>query len=126
MTDLVRRIEWPGKAPVEQILDREWIVTNGIDIAASEGTDVRAVHGGTVAFAGPFAGYGRLVIIDHGGQEYSLYGNLRDEALSQGQAVARGDVVGTVGVAATGAAGLYFELRVDGRAVDPLQWLRKP
>jgi septal ring factor EnvC (AmiA/AmiB activator) len=121
-------LDWPVSGTVRQAFgaSRSGIVTNGIDIAAGEGADVHAIHEGTVAFAGPFAGYGRLVIIDHGAQTFSLYGNLRDEAVTQGRPVSRGDVVGTVGVAATGAAGLYFELRVDGRAVDPLQWLRNP
>ena len=76
------------------------------------------------AFAGPFAGYGNLVIVDHGAQTYSLYGNLKEVALTKGAALTRGDLIGTVGVATTGATGLYFELRVDGRPVDPLQWLR--
>ena len=67
---------------------------------------------------------GRLVIVDHGTQTFSLYGNLKDVALAKGATVARGDLIGMVGVAATGATGLYFELRVDGRQVDPLQWLR--
>ena len=121
-------LEWPSDGTVRQPFGgsaRSGVVTNGIDIAAPEGAPVRAIHEGTVAFAGPFAGFGRLIIIDHGGQAFSLYGNLQEESLAQGQRVARGDTVGSVGVATTGAAGLYFELRIDGRPVDPLQWLRK-
>jgi septal ring factor EnvC (AmiA/AmiB activator) len=86
---------------------------------------VTAVHEGVVAFADVFSGFGKLVIVDHGAQTFSLYGNLADVGVTRGAHVQHGDAVGTVGVAATGAAGLYFELRVDGRAVDPLEWLRR-
>ncbi len=99
--------------------------TTGIDIATPEGTEVQAVHDGTVAFADAFTGFGRLVIVDHGGQAFTLYGNLQETRVARGARVGRGDIVGTVGVSTTGAAGLYFEVRVDGRPVDPLQWLRK-
>jgi septal ring factor EnvC (AmiA/AmiB activator) len=99
--------------------------SQGIDIAAAEGSPVGAVHDGIVAFADSFVGLGRLVIIDHGGQAFTLYGNLRELAIARGTQVEHGQTLGTVGVAPNGAAGLYFELRVDGRPVDPLQWLRK-
>ena len=122
-------LAWPVAGSVRQAFGRAalggGVASNGIDIAAEEGDAARAVHDGTVAFAGPFSGFGHLVIVDHGGRAFSLYGNLRDTLVIQGRHVARGDPLGTVGVAATGAAGLYFELRIDARPVDPLQWLRK-
>ena len=65
------------------------------------------------------------MILDHGMQTFTLYGNLLDVAVKKGTRVERGQGVGTVGTTPTGAAGLYFEMRVDGQAVDPLQWLRK-
>jgi len=99
--------------------------SNGMEIAAPEGAPVRAVHDGVVAFAGPFAGFGNLVIVDHGSNAFSLYGNLLDVAVGRGAHVGRGDAVGTVGSPLAGPPGLYFELRVDGRPVDPLQWLGK-
>jgi septal ring factor EnvC (AmiA/AmiB activator) len=98
---------------------------NGIEIAASEGAPARAVHGGTVAFADTFAGYGNLVILDHGAQAFSLYGQLLDLAVARGARVEQGQAVGSVGASLTGTPGLYFELRIDGRPVDPLQWLKK-
>jgi septal ring factor EnvC (AmiA/AmiB activator) len=100
-------------------------VPGGIDIAAKEGELAVAIHDGTVAFADTFAGFGNLVIIEHGAQTFSLYGNLAGLGVAKGGRVNPGDVIGPVGVAPTGAAGLYFELRVDGRPVDPVQWLRK-
>ena len=100
-------------------------VRDGIEIAAAAGTPVRVVHGGTVAFAGPFMGYGRLVIVRHGERDYSLYGDLDAVDVAKGAQVDAGQVLGTVGVPpAGGPAGLYFELQIDGRAADPLQWLK--
>ena len=98
---------------------------NGIDIAAAEGSPVAAIHDGVVAFADTFAGFGNLVIVDHGAQSFSLYGDLLDMAVKKGARVERGQAVGTVGPAPTGPPELYFELRVDGQPVDPLQWLKK-
>ena len=97
----------------------------GIEIAAGEGAAVTAIHEGVVAFADVFAGFGNLVIVDHGAQTFSLYGDLLEIGVKRGGRVDRGQTIGTVGSAPTGPAGLYFELRVDGRPVDPLQWLKK-
>ncbi len=122
-------LEWPVAGSVRQAFGRSarpgTAASKGIDVEAVEGAPVHAVHEGSVAFAGPFPGFAQLVIVDHGGDAFSLYGNLGDTAVAQGARVARGDLVGTAGIAATGAAGLYFELRIDGRPVDPLQWLRR-
>jgi len=99
-------------------------VRNGIEIAADEDTPVRAIHGGSVGFAGPFTGFGTLVILDHGGNGYSLYGYLASTALEQGQTVETGAEVGRVGLAPAGPPTLYFEMRIDGRSVNPVQWLK--
>lgn len=101
------------------------IVRNGVTIAAEEGRAVAAIHEGTVAFAGPFTGYGQLVIIDHGGESYSLYGHLEDVTVQKGDRVERQRQLGTVGRTPVGDPALYFELRIDGRPVDPLQWLKR-
>ena len=97
---------------------------NGIEITAEEDTPVRAIHGGTVGFAGPFTGFGTLVILDHGTNGYSLYGYLGSTALQQGQTVETGAEVGRVGLAPAGPPTLYFEMRIDGRSVNPVQWLK--
>jgi septal ring factor EnvC (AmiA/AmiB activator) len=99
-------------------------VRNGIEIAAEEDAPVRAVHGGTVGYAGPFTGFGTLVILDHGSNGYSLYGYLASTSLQQGQTVDTGAEVGRVGVAPAGPPTLYFEMRIDGRSVNPIQWLK--
>lgn len=122
-------LDWPAEGQLRQrygaALQGRAAPSSGIDIAATEGAAVTAVHDGTVVYADAFAGFGQLVIVDHGAQAFSLYGNLREITRPRGARVQRGETVGTVGVSATGAVGLYFELRVDGRPVDPVQWLRK-
>ncbi len=100
------------------------ITRNGIEIAVTEAQQVRAVHGGTVAFAAPFVGYGTLVILDHGGNAFTLYGHLSEAFVETGARVERGSTVGRAGQNPAGQAVAYFEVRIDGRPVDPVQWLR--
>ena len=122
-------LDWPVAGTIRHGFGRTAAArstsSNGIEIAAEEGAPTLAIHGGVVAFADTFAGFGNLVILDHGSQTFSLYGNLLDIAVKKGVRIERGQAVGTVGSSVTGPAGLYFELRVDGQTVDPLQWLRK-
>jgi septal ring factor EnvC (AmiA/AmiB activator) len=117
-------LPWPANGEVKRRFSRG-SASNGIEIAAPEGADALAIHDGVVAFAGTFAGFGNLVILDHGSQTFSLYGDLLGIAVRKGARVADGDPVGSVGPTPAGTNGLYFELRVDGQPVDPLQWLKK-
>jgi septal ring factor EnvC (AmiA/AmiB activator) len=106
---------------------------NGIQVSLPEGEGVHAVHDGVVAYAGPFSGYGELVILDHGvdrgsargERSYSLYGHLSGVAVKKGDRVAEGATVGLTGRDPAGNPALYFELRVDGAPVDPLLWLKR-
>ena len=100
------------------------VVRNGIEIATIEAQQVRAVHPGTVSYAAPFAGFGTLVIVDHGNNAFSLYGHLSQTVVGEGATVARGAVIGRAGRSPAGVQSLYFELRIDGRPVDPVQWFR--
>ncbi|HEX2457555.1 MAG TPA: peptidoglycan DD-metalloendopeptidase family protein [Vicinamibacterales bacterium] len=101
------------------------IVRNGIEIGVNEGQLVRSVHDGTVAYAEPFSGYGNLVIVEHGERSYSLYGYLLSMQVSKGEHVEAQAPLGMSGRDPAGNPSLYFELRVDGKAVDPLQWLSR-
>jgi septal ring factor EnvC (AmiA/AmiB activator) len=98
----------------------------GIEIAASAGAPVSAVAPGRVLFAGWFRGYGQMVIVDHGAGDLSVSGYLDEVHVAAGDSVALGQPIGSVGE--TGSAsgpGLYFEIRHDGKAVDPALWLEK-
>ena len=124
-------LPWPARGPVLRPFGRQpssrfgtAIVRNGMEIGVAEGQPVRTVHEGTVAFADPFEGYGNLVIVDHGARAYSLYGYLGALGVSRGQHLEAQAAVGTGGRNPAGNPALYFELRVDGAAVDPLQWLK--
>lgn len=125
-------LPWPAPGRVLRPFGRQptsrfgtAIVRNGMEIGAEEGQPVRNIHEGSVAFADHFEGYGNLVIVDHGARAYSLYGYLGSVGAVRGQRVEPQAVVGTVGREPGGTPALYFELRVDGAAVDPLQWLKK-
>jgi len=96
---------------------------NGMSIALLEGQTVRAVHEGTVVYADVFAGYGDLVIVEHGDRSHSLYGYLSSLAVGKGDRVEAQAPIGASGVDPSGTPALYFELRIDGQPVDPLQWL---
>jgi septal ring factor EnvC (AmiA/AmiB activator) len=100
------------------------VVRNGIEISTIEAQQVRAVHPGTVSYAAPFAGFGTLVIIDHGNNAFSLYGHLAQTLVTEGATVERSAVIGRAGRSPAGVQSLYFELRIDGRPVDPVQWFR--
>jgi septal ring factor EnvC (AmiA/AmiB activator) len=117
-------LPWPVNGQVERRFSRA-SASNGIEISAPEGASAAAIHEGVVAFAGTFAGFGNLVILDHGSQTFSLYGDLLEIAVKLGARVEHGQPVGKIGPTPAGANALYFELRVDGQPVDPLQWLKK-
>jgi len=110
-------LDWP-------VAGRFTRARNGIEITAPEGTPVTAVHPGTVDYADAFSGFGNMVIVDHGNNYFSLYGYLGSIEVARGDHVDAGTQLGRVGTAPAGPAGLYFELRIDGRSVDPLQWLK--
>jgi septal ring factor EnvC (AmiA/AmiB activator) len=100
-------------------------VRNGIELSLPEGQPVHAVHEGTVAYADLFTGYANLVIVEHADKSYSLYGHLSSLSVKKGDRVEAGTTVGLAGRNPAGNPSLYFELRIDGRPVDPLQWLKR-
>lgn len=107
------------------------LVNNGIGIAAPVGTPVKAVEAGRVSHAGPFEGYGSMVMVNHGGGYYTLYMYLNSVAVADGQSIVSGQVIGTVGGAQTPeGAHVEFQVRAPIRGsmpepVDPLTWLTR-
>jgi murein hydrolase activator len=97
----------------------------GVVIAASEGSEVRAIHGGRVVFADWMRGFGLLTIIDHGKGYMSLYGYNQSLYKNVGDHVRQGEVIATVGDSGgRDSPGLYFEIRHDGKPDNPLLWCR--
>jgi septal ring factor EnvC (AmiA/AmiB activator) len=102
-------------------------IQRGIDVRCEEGLPVRAIHGGKVAHAGWFHGYGNLLIIDHGDGYFSLMAHLATLVRAKDDVIRRGDVVGTVGdTGSLKGTYLYFELRKGQQPLDPERWLQKP
>ncbi len=108
----------PRRDPIEG--DRRWHA--GIDLRAPAGAPVQAAAGGTVTHAGPAGSYGNLVVVDHGGGVETRYAHLESVDARVGERVPAGGAVGRVG--STGRATgphLHFELRRNGKAIDPAQ-----
>ena len=102
------------------------ILRHGFTYRPSKYETVHVVADGLVRVAGPFEGYGRLVVVEHSDGYFSLYGFLGSTAVSEGQRVRRTDPVGRVGIdPLTGHSAAYFELRHGERALDPAIWLRR-
>lgn len=107
------------------------LVNNGIGIGAPLGTPVKAVEAGRVSHAGPFEGYGSMVMVNHGGGYYTLYMYLDSVSVTEGQSIVSGQVIGTVGGEQTpDGPHVEFQVRAPIRGsvpepVDPLTWLTR-
>ena len=126
------RLDWPVEGNIIYQFGRlvnpnntttRW---NGIGIAAAEGTPVKAVAAGVVALVDEsFGTYGRTVVIQHGGNDYSIYSSLGRISVTKGTKIVKGQAIGTVGKSDPEMEPhLHFEMRPGQRAVDPLEWLR--
>ncbi len=126
-----KAIIWPVRGKVVgkfgTIVDPELgtkLINNGIDIRANYGTPVIAVSNGEVAYEGTFLGYGEIILLDHRNGFHTLYANLSEILVIKGDKVKKGEVIGKVGT--TGSIKepcLHFELRKEGKAINPLDLL---
>jgi murein DD-endopeptidase MepM/ murein hydrolase activator NlpD len=116
---------WPVQGPVTSPFGMRWgRMHEGIDIGVPEGTPIQAAASGTVIYAGWEEGYGNLVVLDNGGNLATAYAHQSQIAVSLGQAVTQGEVIGYSGC--TGhclGPHLHFEVRINGSPVDPLGYL---
>lgn len=127
------RLEWPVRgqvtAPFGKFQHPEFaaeIVRKGIEIQTAAGEAVKAVEKGQVVYADQFAGYGKMVIVDHGERYYTIYGHLAEISKKKGDGISRGEVLGRAGDGDSAAsAKLYFEMRKDGHSLDPVPWFGK-
>jgi len=98
---------------------------HGIDIRATSGEAARGIASGRVAYADWLAGYGQVVILDHGEDYHSIYAHLSKVHVEAGDMVTQGASVGTVGdTGSTRGTVLYLEIRQKGQPIDPIRWLR--
>jgi len=98
-----------------------YTTAKGLTITTRSGAQIVAPYDGIVMFAGPFKGYGQILIIDHGGGYHSLLAGMDQVEASVGQSVIAGEPVGTMRT--DGAPDLYLELRRQGQPINPLPWL---
>ncbi len=102
------------------------VLWKGLLVRAAAGQAVKAVASGRVVFADWLRGFGNLLIIDHGKGYMSLYGNNETLYKQVGDTLRGGDTVATIGNSGGNEdSGLYFELRHEGKPLDPVKWLAR-
>jgi murein hydrolase activator len=102
-----------------------YIVYNGINVRAKKGTPVQAVFDGKVLYTGELEGYGNLVIVGHGKEYHSLYGHLDSINVVANKVVRTGEVIALSGdTGSLEGETLYFELRRNGKPIEPVRWFR--
>jgi len=129
---LRNRLAPPVEAPIARafgrVVDTEFkteTFQSGVEFDAPLGVAVEAVAAGQVRFAGWFRGYGKLVILDHGDEYFTISGHLADIRVDVGDAVESRGVIGTVGdTGSLAGPRLYFEVRHGREPEDPRKWLR--
>jgi len=116
MANIRGNLPWPAPGPAHTF-------GNGVLIGAPRGADVKAVARGRVVYAHFLRGYGQLIILSHGSGWLSMYGNNETLLHGVGDDVGAGEAVGTAVLSTGDNTGVYFELRQNGKPVDPRTWL---
>lgn len=99
--------------------------SKGLLISSGAGSEIKSIYEGSVIFADYFKGYGNMIIIDHGGGYFSLYAHASKILKKVGAEVTRHEAVATVGdTDSSKGPMLYFEIRHQGKPVDPAGWVR--
>lgn len=111
---------WPASGSILRGFSEQ---SKGVDIGGTEGQKVLAAAEGRVIYAGTMDGYGNLVIIKHSDDLLSAYAHNSRNLVAQGSSVSRGQQVAEMGRSGTDAVKLHFEVRRQGKPVDPLTYL---
>jgi murein DD-endopeptidase MepM/ murein hydrolase activator NlpD len=117
------KIALPYGRRTDAVLKRE-VMQEGILFDASESDSVTAAAPGTVKIVTENTQYGKILIIEHGKNIETLYGNLREILVSQGELVSQGQIIGKVITKNKAEPTLYFEVHENGKAIDPLKRLK--
>ena len=126
------RLPWPVNGRVARSFGNQTnarfgttTFNSGIDIASTFGTPITAVARGRVDYVNWLEGYGKCVIINHGGGFYTLYAHASEIGVTVGKEVAAGEIIGRVGdTGSTIGTALHFEIRKGREALNPLEWFR--
>ena len=123
---------WPVQGPITgpfgartDPFNGEGAFHAGVDISCHYGQPIMAPADGVVTYAGFYSGYGRMIIVDHGNGITTRYGHLSGFAVTEGQSLNKGEVIGYVGMSgrSTGAH-LHYEVRIHDTPVNPHKYLR--
>lgn len=117
---------WPADGRVVAAYNAAKPTGKGIDISGTYGGDVRAAGDGRVVYVGSgLVGYGKVIIVKHDDRYLSAYAHNDDFLVKEGEAVKRGQRIATIGLGPGQRPMLHFEIRLDGRAIDPQRLLPK-
>ena len=117
-------LQWPVRGEI--ITQFNGSSSKGIDIAGSAGTPVKAAAPGRVSYVGEgIRGYGKLILINHTGGMLTAYAHNSQISVREGQQVSAGQTIATMGSSGTDRVKLHFEVRVNNRAVNPMDYLPK-
>jgi len=115
---------WPVNGRVISGYSLKAPVNKGIDISGKLGEPVAAAASGEVVYAGSdLSGYGRLIILKHNGSYLSAYAHNRELFVNEGDSVKAGQKIAEIGSTGTTEPKLHFEIRRDGKPVDPMGYL---
>ena len=116
--------QWPAHGKLVRTFSKSFQGKQGIDIAGSPGQPIHAAAGGRVVYSGDgLVGYGNLLIIKHDSHYLTAYAYNRKLLVKEGDRVRAGQVIARMGAGTDSNAELHFELRRDGKPVDPLRYL---
>ena len=116
--------QWPIKGEVIKGFSLSGNLNKGIDIKGGTGARVNAAAAGVVVYAGGnLRGYGKLVIVKHNDRFLSAYGNNQDIRVQEGDRVTSGQMLARVGTSGSDIEMLHFEIRLNGKPENPLQYL---
>jgi len=127
------RLNWPNNGKIVSRYGRQKhpkfdtiINKKGIEISPGKGAVVRNIFDGTVVYADWFRGYGMMIMIDHGENYYSLYAHLEKLMVGIGDRIKTRRVIGQIGgTGLSQGSKLYFEIRHQGKPINPTSWLKK-
>lgn len=124
--DKSAKVSAPVKGEVLQTFGRskltnfaDMVRSKGIEFSTPPGSDVHVVQNGKVVFAGMMPGYDQVIVVEHGGRSYSLYGRLGTVAVKTGDIVEHDHVIATTSAPDAKGRNFYFEVRKNGSPVDP-------
>ncbi len=117
---------WPARGRIVQRYSLKAPVNKGIDISGRLGEPVIAAGGGEVVYAGSeLTGYGRLIILKHNSSYLSAYAHNKEMFVREGDSVKAGQKIAEIGSTGTTEPKLHFEIRRNGKPVDPMGYLPK-